>query len=273
MNDISLLRRPGKRVYFNTIVQLKEGKNVFHIKARDNSGNLATKSIIIQRKTQEIHEVGSRMDLVMLPFERRGEPSGVGRLLEESLLKVLVKSGRFNMKRKLAPESGNLVDTEAAVRAGRKMNVNYVLVGSVTEQAGALEIFAQIIETNTSRILTTQNVYGVDIDRETLDKLCRGLVIRLQDALPISEGNVVRVTGKKVFLDLGKESGIKEGMRCILFEEDEPLVHPVTKKVLGSPTIELGRAMIMAVHEGYAEAEIQEVFADEIAPSHKFITQ
>lgn len=273
VNDISLLRRSGKRVYFNTIVQLKEGNNTFHFKAMDNSGNLATKSINIHRNIQEIRKLGSRMDLVMLPFERKGEPGEVGRLLEDTILKALIENGRFNMKRRLAPESGNLDDPQAVARIGKKMDANYVLVGSVEEQAGALEIWAQIIETKTLRIVTIQNVYGVDIDRERLNKLCRGLVIKLEDALPISEGTVVRVTGKKVYLDLGKESRIKEGMRCIIFKEGEPLVHPITGKAIGSPMVELGRARILAAHEGYSEAEIQQVLADGIAPSNKFIMQ
>jgi TolB-like protein len=273
VNDGSILRRPGKKVYFNKIVRLKEGNNPFHFQAQDNSGNIGTKSINIQRHVQEIRKVGSRMDLVVLPFERKGESSGVERLLEESLRGVLVKSGRFNMKRKIAPESGNLDDPEAAARIGKKMDANYVLVGSVAEQAGALEIFAQIVETKTSQILTIQNVYGVDIDRERLNELCRGLVIKLHDALPVSEGIVVRVVGKKVYLDLGRERRIKEGMRCILFKEGEPLVHPITGKAIGSPVIELGHAIILAVHEGYSEAQIQKVLADGIAPSHKVITQ
>jgi hypothetical protein len=106
-----------------------------------------------------------------------------------------------------------------------------------------------------------------------LDILCRGLVIRLHDALPISEGIVVRASGKKVFLNLGKESRIKEGMRCIFFKEGEPLVNPETGKALGSPMVESGRAMILAVHERYCEAEIQEVLVDGIAALNKVITQ
>jgi hypothetical protein len=219
------------------------------------------------------------MELMILPFERKGEPGEVGRLLEETLLKALIKNGRFNMKRKFGLSIGKLDDTDAAAQVGKNMNVNYVLAGSVSETKGSeekkssMEIYAQIIETKTSRILTTQNVYGVDIDREMLDILCRGLVIRLHDALPVSEGIVVRASGKKVFLDLGKESRIKEGMRCILFKDGEPLVHPETGKALGSPAVELARAMILAVHEGYCEAEIQEVLSDGITTANKVITQ
>ena len=89
----------------------------------------------------------------------------------------------------------------------------------------------------------------------------------------IGEGIVVRASGKKIFLDLGKESRIKEGMRCILFKEGEPLVHPITGKILGPPAVELGRAIIQTVHEGYCEAEIQEVMADGITALHRVITQ
>ena len=273
VNDSSIMRRPGKKIYFNQIVPLKAGKNPFHFKAQDNSGNLGSKSINIERNIQKIHEVGSRMDLVMLPFERKGEPSEVGRIFEESLLDVLVKRGRFNMKGKLGPESGNLDDPKAAARIGKKMDVSYVLVGSVVEQAGALEIFAQIIETNSSQILTIENVYGEHVDRDELKKLCEGLAIKLRDALPVREGTVVQAAGKKVILDLGEESLIKKGMRCILFKDGEPIVHPKTGKVLGIPVVELAYALIIAVHEGYSEANIIKDIGEGIEPEHRVITQ
>ena len=273
VNDSSILRRPGKKVYFNQIVPIKEGNNLFHFKAQDNSGNLGTKSIDIKRNIQEIRKIGSRMELMILPFERKGQPGEIGGLLEETLLKALMRNGRFKMRTKFGDKVGRLDDTDANAQAGKNMNVNYVLAGSVKEQEGSLEIYAQLIETSTSQVLTIQNVYGVDIDRETLITLCRGLAIRLHDALPVSEGIVVRASGKKVFVDLGKESRIKEGMRCIFFKEGEALVHPVTGKTLGSPVVELARAMFLAVHEGYSEAEIQDIITDGLAPSHKVITQ
>jgi len=211
----------------------------------------------------------------MLPFERIGEPSVVGRKFEGLLYDVLAKSGRFNMKRVLGPESGNLDDLENAARIREKINVNYALVGSVVEHAGTLEIFAQIIEIGSSQIITAENVYGehVDVDRNELIKLCKGLSIKLRDALPVIEKTVVQAAGKKVLLDLGKESLIKKGMRCILFKDGKPIVNPQTGKELGIRAVKLAYVVIIEVHEEYCEAEIKEVLADGIAASHKVITQ
>ena len=62
-------------------------------------------------------------------------------------------------------------------------------------------------------------------------------------------------------------------MRCIVFKEGEPLVHPVTGKALGSPVVELGRVLIMAVHKGYSEAKVLRDLGMGYEPEHRVITQ
>ena len=62
-------------------------------------------------------------------------------------------------------------------------------------------------------------------------------------------------------------------MRCILFKDGEPIVHPKTGKVLGIPVVELAYALIIAVHEGYSEANIIKDLGEGIEPEHRVITQ
>ncbi|UCF94038.1 MAG: hypothetical protein JSW39_07735 [Desulfobacterales bacterium] len=273
VNGDSILRRPGKKVFFNDLVRLEEGRNLFHIEAKDHSGNQGSKSIGIERKRSKIREVGARMDLVMLPFERKGEPAKRGRLVEETLLSALLESGRFNVKSKLALASANLDDPATAASIGKSLGVNYVLAGSILTTATATEIYAQIVETQTSEVVTINDVYGENVDHEVFKKLCKGLTIRLQDALPLAEGLVIKVSGKRVLFDLGRANGIKKGMRLILYQEGEPIVHPVTQKILGVEVDELGKALVTAVYDEFGEAEIQEGRPDQIAPSQKIITQ
>jgi hypothetical protein len=91
--------------------------------------------------------------------------------------------------------------------------------------------------------------------------------------LLIGEGIVVWATSKKVLLDLGKESLIKKGMRCIFFKDGKPIVHPKTGKGFGIPAVKLAYALTIAVNEGYSEANIIKDLCMGIEPEHRVITQ
>ena len=59
------------------------------------------------------------------------------------------------------------------------------------------------MDTETSLILTAVDVYGEDLSPEMVRLLCRGLVVKLLDELPLVEGLVVTVKGNQGIIDLG----------------------------------------------------------------------
>jgi hypothetical protein len=88
------------------------------------------------------------------------------------------------------------------------------------------------------------------------------------------EGLVVRVKDRNMILDLGWASKIKKGMRLIVFDEGEPIKHPVTGKLLGADVEELGKGKVQAVQEQMSTAEILGKEAvGRIKSMHKVITQ
>ena len=118
------------------------------------------------------------------------------------------------------------------------------------------------------------DVYGEDLSPEIIKLLCQGLMVKLLDELPLVEGVVVTVRGNQGLVDLGKEKRVKKGMRVIIFEEGEPVRHPLTGMVLGSDVAETGRGMIQAVRENMSDVELLDKEApNRVKPMHKVITQ
>lgn len=60
-------------------------------------------------------------------------------------------------------------------------------------------------------------------------------------------GSVVFVEGKDVFINLGKEDGVRVGQRVVIYEEGEELRDPVTSKVLGYTDRRIGLIEIIEV--------------------------
>ena len=283
VNGQSILRKPGKNVYFSYLAKLDEGANAFMIEARDVAGNRMEKQVSFHRKLHKVHEVGSRLSVALLPLERKGTQGFAADAVEEALQAELIGGHRFRMveRRRLEEilreqklSGSELADPDAAIRVGKIMAANCVLLGTVLEKEGSIEIYLRVVDTETSLILTVVDVYGEDLSNEMVRLLSHGLVLKLLDELPLVEGLVVTVKGNQGIVDLGQEKRVKKGMRVIIFEEGEPVRHPLTGMVLGSEVTEMGRGMIQVVRDHMSDVELLGREAqDRVKPMQKVITQ
>jgi TolB-like protein len=283
INGQPVLRKAGKNVYFSYLAKLEEGENAFVIEAKDLAGNRTEKKVAFHRKLQKVREVGSRLSVALLPLERKGTAVLAADVVEEGLLAELIGGHRFQVveRRRLEAilreqklSASELADPDAATRIGRIIAANGVLMGSVLEKEDSVEIYLRVVDTETSLVLTAVDVYGEDLSREMVRLLCQGLAIKLLDELPVVEGSVVTTKGNQGIVDIGREKRVKQGMRVIIFEEGEPIRHPLTGLVLGSDVAEISRGVIRAVRENMSEVELLGKEAgDRVKPMQKVITQ
>ncbi|MCX8033858.1 MAG: VCBS repeat-containing protein [Thermodesulfovibrio sp.] len=75
---------------------------------------------------------------------------------------------------------------------------------------------------------------------------------------PIISGSVKKSEPDLLILDKGLKDGIKKGQRVILFEETVPLIHPVTKQIIGKSEKIVGSAEIISVENNFSRAVILE---------------
>ncbi|HIJ36344.1 MAG TPA: hypothetical protein HPP59_03585, partial [Deltaproteobacteria bacterium] len=76
LNGKPILRRKGKRIFFNQVVRLKEGENTIIIEAKDEAGNTATRELVVTRQVPKALQLEERLSMTVLPFEQKGEVSG-----------------------------------------------------------------------------------------------------------------------------------------------------------------------------------------------------
>ena len=266
INDIPLLIRPGRHLFFNYLAQLQEGSNHFNIQITDKFGNTATETITVIRKTPQVKKIGSRLAVAILPFEQKGESSALGSLIYDGLVDAFVNRSRFNVVgrerdfevalRELKLSQTDLVDKTKALNIGRVVSAEGIVAGTVTETPNSIEIYARFIDTETATILAVEDVFEQDKSLPKLQFILKGLSLKIEQSFPMLEGRVVKSEGEKVYIDRGSDGSVKKEMKFIVYRKGDPILHPVTGKHLGCDTLELAEARIANVFDNFSIGKV-----------------
>ncbi|MFC1857794.1 CsgG/HfaB family protein [Thermodesulfobacteriota bacterium] len=280
VNEIPIIRRQGKSIFFGYLSDLEEGENEFIISARDEAGNAATQKISVKREVPQALQLDQRLSLTVLPFEQKGMVSDASLSFQDNLLDALVDQNRFNMierdrldvvLQEQQLSRTKLIDKKTALKLGRLVAAQSVLTGSIIETRNGIEIIGRVIDTETSEILATEDVYDEAKDLQALKVLSEGMAIKFHREFPLVVGLVVQQKGKAIFTDLGKDK-VKLQRRLIVYRE-EPIKHPTTGKVLGADNIIIGRAFVTQVMPDLSKAKLIDGKTGTIKPMDKVITE
>lgn len=258
INGAPLLVIPGRTVYFNQLMELNEGENKLTIEVMDTKGNTASKTVTVVRKIQKVHEIGSRMSLALMPLMIKGGVSMASDIVYDNLIDAFINQNRFNIvtrsdleivlkEQKLSQT--DLVDKNTAIRVGKLVAAEGILMGTVRETTDSIEIYVRLVNTETSTLLESKDVFGRDKSISNIEYLSNGLALKFKHSFPLIEGIVIKTKAKNIYADFGSFKGIKKEMKFIVFRQGETIVHPVTGKILGNETEELGVATVVSVFE------------------------
>jgi TolB-like protein len=196
--------------------------------------------------------------IAVVDFQMEGEQTNskdMGKIVAEWLITGLVETGRFDviersLLEKLLEEQKlgvtGAIDPNSAAQLGKILGVKIIVSGTVTSLEGYTEINARLVNVDSASIIAAEKV------RASRAEKLRDLVTRITDkivlAFPIA-GYIVQRTDKKVTIDLGRQIGVRPGMKFIVFKERKIIKHPKTGEVLDVETIETGLSEIRDVKE------------------------
>jgi tetratricopeptide (TPR) repeat protein len=262
INGVPVLRRKGRVVFFNHLLDLKEGENSVRIQAVDEHDNTALKEITITREVPLVFQIGSRFSVTLFPFNKKGISTGMGDMYEGLFFVRLMDQDRFQLierarldtvleEQKLSQTK--LIDEATALEMGRLVAARATLVGDFIETRLGIEVVARIIDNETSEILAIKDVYDEVGDRAALMDLAEGLAIKFHREFPLLDGMIVQNKGGSFYSDLGKGK-IKPRRRLIIYREGEPVRNPKTGEVLGADTEVIGFARVTQVMDKMSKA-------------------
>jgi TolB-like protein len=214
----------------------------------------------------EVKLVGERMGLAVLPFQTSGLGGEMGNInVVEQLMTTFYNLKRFKLFERSQLESileeqklgmSGIVDASTAAQIGKGIGVDAMVLGSVTRSGRNLAIDARLIDTETAAIITAQDEMSNRTSIQELKEMIDRLANKIYNDLPLVDGYVIGVNGDQLTLDLGSSKKVKKGMKCIIYSEGQDIIHPLTKKVLGKQTEELGEVKLTEVYPEYSIGKI-----------------
>jgi TolB-like protein len=280
INQIPILRRKGQSIFFSYLAELQKGENSIIVEARDEVGNLARKKISVFRRVPKALQLAKRLSISVIPFELKGTVSEASVGFQDNLIAALVDRDRFRVVerdkldmilREQQLSRSDLIDRSTALRLGRLVAAQSIIPGSIIETRAGIEIVARIIDTETSEVMATADVYDEAKDLPAMRSLAEGMAIKFHREFPLLGGLVIQSKGKQIFTDLGTGK-IKPQRRLIVYRE-EPVEHPVTGKVLGANNVILGHARVTQVLPEMSRAELLDDKCETIKRLDKVITE
>jgi len=257
------LSKFGKRTPLNIT---KVSKKPFKENMRNEPKPIPTRTVSDIQPPSQVKLVGERMGIAVLPFQTKGVSGKIGELnIVEQMMTTLYGLNRFKLFERSQLEKileeqklgmSGIVDASTAAEIGKGIGVDAIVLGSVTRSGNNIAINARLIDTETAEIITAQDEMGNRTSIQQLKEMINRLTNKIIRDLPLIEGYVIGVDGDLLTLDLGSSKDVKKGMKCIIYREGGDIIHPITKKVLGKQTEELGEVKLTEVYSAYSIGKV-----------------
>lgn len=206
--------------------------------------------------------VGERLNIAILPFDTKGIGGDLGEIdLLDKLTTAFYNMNRFKVIERAQLEQilneqklgmSGIVDVSTAAQIGKGMGVDAVVCGSIARAGNTASVDARLVDTETAAIITAQDAYANGINLQALSQMILEVALKIKNELPLVTGYVIGVDNDRLTLDLGRAKGVRKGMKCLVYREGAPIVHPVTNEVIGKMINELCEVQFTEVFDGYS---------------------
>jgi len=243
INGEDLLEGRGKgikRSYFSRRLPLQLGTNNFEIIARDLSGNRTSKSLAVVRTVPEYLDEEYRLRIGIPPIVTP-PPIATGILVKQAIEHELTRSPlRFRLLEReegwdyILREQGlsvsDLADPAAALKIGKMLPAEILLMARLLPQAGGTTIHLRGVGTGNGNVIFSDDVYSEALDKD-LNDMVGGLTMKIKQRFPIVMANIVRVSGSEVTIEAGMNQGVEPGARFIVVQKSDSKSDPGSGEV------------------------------------------
>jgi hypothetical protein len=213
--------------------------------------------------------VSSRLTTAIFPFEKKGEEDTLSPMVGDAFLEAMSQRERFNIVARAADleiilgeqklSASDLADKSTALRLGKIVSAEMAIGGTVMETKKYLQIIARVLDTETSEVVFSTDVYGEDKDMAYFEYLMGGLAWKILKNFPMVEAKVVKVTDKAVVLDRGEDRSVKKNMRFLVYR---PIGSEAGSEKPADAAGSLNEGKVAAVDKNTATVEITRKLKD-----------
>ncbi len=221
--------RGALRSCFARRLPLDPGTNRFDIAAADRAGNRALRTLTVIRLEPEHREERFRLSVgvpPLVPAEAGAVSVRVKRSLEAGLTRAPVRfrllerdEGWDFVLREQGLSLSELSDPSAALRIGKLVPADMLLLGTVIREASGVTVYLKAVETESGEVLFASDVYSPDT-LQGLEEAVAGLALKIHQGFPLIDGAVLRRQGSRVTLSIGRDAGAAEHSRFVVVRAD-----------------------------------------------------
>ena len=234
---------------------------------KDRSGKNLLPPGALTYDPSRVQQVGTRLSIAVLPFENKGGDPGLSTEVQSKMITSLYSLKRFKIIERsqidkvIAEQKLGMtgfIDQAKAVKVGRAIGVDAILIGSISATDRGTSIDARLIDTETGTIITAASAVVEGNSLLVIRNTATDVAIQIYNDVPLVEGMVIKVDGPTVMVDVGAAKGMRKGMKMVVYEEGEAIVHPVTREVLQKKVTPLGELVLTEVLDKMSEASLVE---------------
>jgi len=167
----------------------------------------------------------------------------------QTLVQVEVLDFNFNRNSSRVPNISNKYRVQDVARVELSVQILDTAKGSVKGSFPVKET-----SSGGSFIANGVGSPNNDILDAVLKKAAGSIANQLSDTIfPIT---VIKVSGKKLFINRGNDSGLKNGEKFVIFENGEELIDPQTGESLGSAETEVGEGVVSRINPKFSVVDI-----------------
>ena len=195
--------------------------------------------------------------------------SGRYTVIERSQLDVVLKEMGFQMT--------GAVDPAKAVKAGKLLGAQYVVIGKVTlaKTTSSTDLLSltsiigsfrakivfnyRFVDVQTGEIKYVGNIKGSGSNKESRDMALYAACQKvsqnvLKDLIIDIKAKVVQVTDDLIYIDVGSNGGFIKGERLTIVRETEPI--EINGEIVGMREINIGAAKVTEINDKYSVCKI-----------------
>ncbi|MCP4686897.1 MAG: hypothetical protein GY859_02540 [Desulfobacterales bacterium] len=165
--------------------------------------------------------------------------------------------------------ASTMVGDRMAVKIGRAIPANIVILGSVLRLESRVEVIARIIDVD--RVKLKGEVSEKGAPEEDLRDLVNRLAKKIIRKSP-RKGVIVDINGRTATINLGGQVGAEKGMRFMVYQRGGPVRDPDTGEIVDYRFYEIGRIELVEINEKTARGIlIEEIFRGAVKKKHKVV--
>lgn len=171
--------------------------------------------------------------------------TGSFKVIERQKVRQIIEEQRF--------QSSGMTDTDRAVEIGRLLNVQKIMIGTVTQLGSTCIINTRIVDVQSAAVVLAEAV-----ERRGGEEELPSAIAELATTISFKvglEGSIIRLGSDEVFIDLGQADGIKLGQKFAVIRHGD-VITDLEGRVIGATNEDIGFIIVSKVQDRFSVASV-----------------